>query len=238
MTSVNAALNPALAKYLIQYKGSFYDWGDDPAFFAADEFLGDVRGASWGVCRRDVRANLNHGDFVAFICAKEQESEPKVWDYYYVGVGAVGVLVRKRSQIWRNSYLRPYTQFFNLLAEPSLDSEMKHKELIHKFHDNWKDRISAPYIIFDDNENLTHFNLMDPLQIATYTPGTGPFELWRSGESANVSNLERLLLADSGGTRRLRTSNKYMPHRHINLGRSKSVAELKKLHNCLVKLAQ
>ena len=60
----------------------FYDWGDDPAFFAAEEFLGDVNPASCGVCRRDVREQLRNGDFVIFFCAKALED--RTWEYYYI----------------------------------------------------------------------------------------------------------------------------------------------------------
>ena len=83
-------------KFLSRYKraldvgrnggGRFYDWGDDPGFFAAEEFLGDVRGASWGVCRPDVRRELSKGDFVVFFCAQQQPKKPTQWHYYYIGV--------------------------------------------------------------------------------------------------------------------------------------------------------
>ena len=50
----------ALYKLGMEQDGEcYYDWGDDPSFFAAEEFLGDVNRASWGVCRRDVREKLS-----------------------------------------------------------------------------------------------------------------------------------------------------------------------------------
>jgi hypothetical protein len=63
-----AARDPLLRDFLDAYArgASYLDWGDDPAFFSAKQRLGDVRAASWGVCRRDVRAALCQGDFVAF----------------------------------------------------------------------------------------------------------------------------------------------------------------------------
>ena len=83
-----------LKKYLEMYRSGleqdgacYYDWGDDPAFFAAEEFLGDVNGASWGVCRTDVRGKLSEGDVVVFFCAKARIEG--IWEYYYIGLGTV-----------------------------------------------------------------------------------------------------------------------------------------------------
>jgi hypothetical protein len=47
-TESAAASNPALRRFLEIYdaQNCFYDWGDDPSFFAASEFLGDVRDAT------------------------------------------------------------------------------------------------------------------------------------------------------------------------------------------------
>ena len=52
--------NKLLKRYLALYNapGCFYDWGDDPSFFAASELLGSPNNATWGVCRRDVRASM------------------------------------------------------------------------------------------------------------------------------------------------------------------------------------
>jgi len=80
-TEEAAAALPLLRTYLDQYDklGSVLDWGDDPSFFAASELLGDVRRATWGVCRRDVRASLGPGDFVVFICGRQDK---RFWEYY------------------------------------------------------------------------------------------------------------------------------------------------------------
>src|SRR5438477_17569 len=62
-TESAAASNPRLRRFLDVYddQSCFYDWGDDPSFFAASEMLGDVRKARWGVCHLDVRRSLKAG---------------------------------------------------------------------------------------------------------------------------------------------------------------------------------
>ena len=116
-------------KFLSRYKraldvgrnagGRFYDWGDDPGFFAAEEFLGDVRGASWGVCRPDVRSELSKGDFVVFFCAQQQPKKRTQWHYYYIGVGTVSRAVKKRRRIWTVDTYEEYRRFYNLLIDAS-----------------------------------------------------------------------------------------------------------------------
>ena len=168
--------NDPLKKYLRSYKKRFkrsnsdvrrfYDWGDDPAFFAAEEFLGDVRKASWGVCRPDVRRNLKEGDIVVFFCAQQQKNMDQ-WDYYYVGLGTVGEVVCDRSQIWKKRRYRDYRKFYNLL----IDSTGSHREIIHDWHDDKCGRLSkTPYVIFEASDK-THFNVTNPLHVATYTKG-------------------------------------------------------------------
>lgn len=55
LTKPLADNDPLLSRFLNGYRENFWDWGDDPSFFAAEHRLGDVRRASWGVCRADVR---------------------------------------------------------------------------------------------------------------------------------------------------------------------------------------
>lgn len=59
-TEKTAAADQFLRRYLDLYDRAdhFYDWGDDPSFYSAIETLGEVRRATWGVCRRDVRSWL------------------------------------------------------------------------------------------------------------------------------------------------------------------------------------
>src|SRR3990167_4127236 len=107
-TRAAATQDTLLAQFLDAYLGrqSYLDWGDDPAFFSAKHRLGDIRSASWGVCRRDVRATLSGGDFVAFFCGQESQDVQRRWDYYYVGGGTVGGLYT-REDLWTRDALAP-----------------------------------------------------------------------------------------------------------------------------------
>ena len=148
----------------------FYDWGDDPAFFAAEEFLGDVNRASWGVCRRNVREELREGDYVIFFCAKAVED--RTWDYYYIGLGTVSETLDRRL-VWSSEEYKPHRDFFILLV----DSRGAQCEFIYNKHNSdWRERASAPYILFNTSKNRTHFNLVNPLLVATYRLQDAP---WR-----------------------------------------------------------
>lgn len=215
-----------LRKYLELYRSGFepgracfYDWGDDPAFYAAEEFLGDVNRASWGVCRRDVRQKLQKGDFVIFFCAKEVED--KTWEYYYIGLGTVGEALDRRI-IWSAEEYKPYRDFFNLLVGPN----GAHREFIYDKHNSdWRERADAPYILFDPSKNRTHFNLADPLLVATYRLEDPP---WRGGvierwhlDNECVRAIYKEIPKRKGSGKRLRTgqTNRGYPHPFQNLSR-------------------
>src|SRR5690242_17635413 len=78
-----------LAEFLRIYDDSVFDWGDDPSFYSAQVRFGDVRKASWGVCRPNVRKLLKPEDLVVFFCGRASRDESKMWDYFYVGFGTV-----------------------------------------------------------------------------------------------------------------------------------------------------
>ena len=92
-----ATSNPGLRRFLDVYndQGCFYDWGDDPSFFAASEMLGDVRKATWGVRRPDVRRRLKALDYVMFFCAKSVRGP--VWEHFYIGVGTVSLGLTRQT---------------------------------------------------------------------------------------------------------------------------------------------
>jgi hypothetical protein len=205
------AEHSGLAEYMTRshQEDAFYDWGDDPSFFAAHQFTGDVRRASWGVCRPNVRANLDTGDIVIFFCAREGKNSR--WDYFFIGLGTVGRVV-KRDDVWTDESLAPYRNFYNLLARIE-DGKLVHSEVFHPYHRDWERRM-ANYVIFDERPTLTDFNLITPLHVATSVAGKAP-EIWHSTEL--VKNLEQLLFVELGIQRRLRTTNRKYPHPHINL---------------------
>ena len=245
---------PGLKKYLRRYKqrfqknnqmeGRFYDWGDDPSFFAAEEFLGDVRKASWGVCRPNVRCELEEGDFVVFFCAQQQRRDKDVWKYYYIGVGTVGEVI-DRKQIWTKEKYKQYREFYNLLT----DSKGKHNELIHSYHEDkiknkegevieldWERKSRKPYIIFDGSGDKTHFNLVSPLLVATYESRKEVeegivLEKWRR-ENSYAKKINRLI-PRRVGRKKLRTSDQGYDHAPMNLATiiiGKEKARLRREH--------
>ena len=207
-----ALLDPTLDKFLGKYNDQYYDWGDDPSFFAAREFLGNVRHASWGVCRRNVRQHLKPGGLVVFFCAKPQIGNAKVWDYYYIGFGTVRATI-DRWQLWQDNQFSCYRRFYNVLAEPK-NSKLVQKETFHPYHKDWQKRLTAPYILFEPSEELSHFNLVNPLLVASYDGNKIP-EDW--GTSCLALQLENLLFEERLISRRLRSSPTGYGHSHINL---------------------
>jgi len=188
----------------------YYDWGDDPSFFASQELLGDTRLASWGVCRTNVRSWLSVGDIIVFFCASQFAEG---WEYFYVGVGTIHEAL-SREQVWHDDAYEPYRRFYNILARPGPDGWQQH-ETFHEFHEDWRRRIEAPYFLFDPDR--THFNVTNPLLVGTFLKEIGAPERWRSDADPLVERLERVLFEERGIARRLRTSNTYRPHTQVNL---------------------
>jgi hypothetical protein len=213
--TVAAALTtPCLNSYLSSYSlpNSFLDWGDDPSFFAAPQILGSASSASWGVCRRDVRAQLRQGDFVIWFCARPQSNQTGNWDYYLVGCTTVKDTCN-RYALWTDPKYAPYRDFFNTLARPNGSALIQH-EMIHDFHNDWKNRITADYIIFDGCPSLSAVNLASPTLVATGSAGAA--EAWLRS-NRKVLNIENMIFTNLGISRRLRTKNRQQPHRHIAL---------------------
>jgi len=206
-----ADTDPLLAKFLSAYKESFWDWGDDPSFFAAEHRLGDVRRASWGVCRSDVRKALTPGDLVVFFCARDGG---QICRYHFIGFGIVGALI-DREGLWANPSYAAYASFYNVLARPDHGHFVQH-ETFHKYHEDWQKRIKAPYVIFDAAHS--HFNLRHPHCVATWEKGAGIPEKWAA--DARSQAIEQLLFIERGISRRLRTSATLRAHPKLNLVRA------------------
>jgi hypothetical protein len=166
LTKPLAESDPLLSRFLNGYRENFWDWGDDPSFFAAEHRLGDVRRASWGVCRADVRRALSEGDLVVFFCARD---DSRVWRYHFIGFGTVKALIG-RKDLWTNPAYRDYRSFYNVLARLE-NGRLVQNETFHKYHPDWEHRAKAPYVIFD--ETASHFNLQDPHCVATWEKGAG-----------------------------------------------------------------
>lgn len=211
-TRIAATADPLLARFLEEYSEAacYWDWGDDPSFFSALHRLGDVRAASWGVCRRDVRAALAVGDFVAFFCGQQVEHTLGRWEYFYVGVGTVGSL-HTRQEIWTREELGPYRGFYNILARWSGGMLSQHETFFPR-HPNWVQRAASPYILFDTA--LSDFNVTSPLHVASYA-GEVP-ETWKL-ESLIVRRLHKLLFSGRTDRKGLRTSKTGYGHAKLNL---------------------
>jgi hypothetical protein len=224
-TRKNNIGNHLVEKYLEEYlkSDSYLDWADDPSFFCAREMLGDIRKASWGVCRRDVRKQLRSGDIVVFFCGKQNLKIPKEWKYYFVGFGTVKETL-SRDEIWKEDKYSLYRDFYNILSRPEKE-HMKQCEIIGKGHPDWKNRLTASYIIFDSNPQLTNFNIINPLEVAIKRPDM-VIEEWL--DTPKVKDLKNILLLQFGCNRNLRINNIQRAHRHIALhnSNSKEKAEL------------
>lgn len=189
---------------------NFYDWGDDPSFFAAKKYLGDEKFATWGVCRTNVRRQLTKGDMIIFICGKQKK---KNWDYYYIGYGTVSLNLKKRLDIWQNDKYKIQRNFYNLL----IDNDNNQFEPFSGDHDHYLRRAEAGYIFFEGSPILTNFNFVNPLHIAFCDSEQCPIEEW-SLEIKFVRDLKNLILGkyNSKG-RSLRSSNIQRSHPHIKL---------------------
>ena len=218
-----ASSNEALKEYLQRYnnrfkkrKRCFYDWGDDPAFYAAEKFQSNV---TWGACRSNVRKKLKKGDIVIFFCAQQQKKKGR-WKYYYVGLGTVSEIVKCRKQLWENERYRDFRDFYNLL----IDSRGVHRELI-TCHPDWADRLEAPYIIFDKDPAKTHFNVTNPLHVATCNSKDEArrrkekgktMEVWWSSKDELVNRIYDLVPERENG-KKLMTSETGFSHVFMNL---------------------
>lgn len=232
-----AEQDPLLRRFLKEYDRTYYDWGDDPSFFAAEHLLSDVRMASWGVCRPDVRSTVGKGDVIVFFCGRKEEE--RFWRYYFLGFGVAREAV-ERADLWTKPAYKPYREFYNVLAR--LDGgHLVQSETFHPYHDeDWELRAQAPYVLF--NGRSSSFNLSSPHCVATWDGGPIP-EKWHSDDRSTA--IEQILFIERGikRKRRLRTSASGYQHAKLNLvvdarGKTRpgrSLSELTKALGPLVK---
>jgi len=220
-TLTAASANPRLQQFMNGYTlpSSYFDWGDDPGFFAASQIFGNPSRSSWGVCRHDVRTQLHPGDFVIWFCARSLPDRSGYWGYYFVGCTTVAETI-DRFQLWSHPPYRPYQDFYNTLARPHNGTLIQH-ETFHPYHSDWQHRASAPYVLFDGCPSLSAVNLTDPTLVATGTAGAS--EVWLSTQNPRVAQIEATIFTGLRITRRLRTTNPFQPHRHIALHKAPAV---------------
>ena len=231
MARAAAVNNPSLDRFLQRYDepDCFYDWGDDPSFFSATESLGDVRQASWGVCRRDVRARLISGDYIVFFCARAISAG--LWHYFYIGVATLDRDVDHRT-IWEDDRYKPYRTFFNVLARPG-HAGLEHFETF-SLHDDWLRRAEAPYWLFDPVQS--RFNLNTPAYVASFDRTRNAIEQWRDERDSVGETVYALLFPASGRRLGLRATNLQISHPPINLSRQLPTTDLGELRLKLIDL--
>jgi hypothetical protein len=232
-----------------------YDGGDDPSFYAARKFGGQL---SWGVCRQDVRNNLRPNDIVVFFSFKKFED---TGDSEY-SLCAVATVERKVSQmeVWQDHHLRLYRKYFNLLIRPSRSVHLgwEHFEPTSQAHDDWLWRIAdhdrlrkenfkaiqktdflerettvrgnpvviaRNYILFSVDPQKTHV-LFNPPVVAWHSKGRAAEE-WNQDKFSQAVRRLTLRVAEraNGRWRSLRIRNSQRAHRHIVFEMSPSEAD-------------
>lgn len=236
-TQQAAATLPALNQFLQTYQSPtcFYDWGDDPSFYSASTVFGDVRRASWGVCRRNVRSQLQVGDFVLWFCGQQDLIQRAVWHYYFIGCTTVARVI-DRFQLWNDLTFYPYRNFYNVLARPQGPSLVQH-ETFHSYHKDWQRRAAAPYIIFDHSPTESSVNITNPVKVAIKHAGNAT-ETWLSPHSPRVQAIENAIFNSLAISRRLRSTNPYISHPQIPLHKAArgTVTNLSMLKSTIIPL--
>ncbi len=222
-----ATQNPDLAELLKRYrtKRSVYDWGDDPSFFSAEYHDGRPELAAWGVCRPNVREKLYPDDVVVYFCARRLANAGHT-DYFYAGVGTVGVRIAdRRRAVWRDSTssdLRRLRKHLNVLVTyDNHDRCVRHERFPPGHPDDWDKRADSPYIVFDPTRSK--FNMKRPLHVAVALRGASN-ETWIADGGARIAELRAAVFDELGVTRGLRTSYRGTAHPHINLTRRLTAA--------------
>lgn len=209
-----AAKYADIAELLASYDaGSFYDWGDDPSFFSASWIQGSPSYAGWGVCRRDVRAKLKRDDMAIFFCARQPVAGAAI-EYFFVGFATIGQRIDDRRRIWSERGLAAYRQHLNVLVNYDRHGNEQKFERFAPGHDDWRERASSPYLIFDPHRS--RFNLVNPLRVASALPAQMN-ETWFVQEPR--ANELHTFLTGELGIRPLRTSKTGFSHPKMNLGR-------------------
>jgi hypothetical protein len=125
-----------------------YDYGDDPAFFSNRQFKG---GVTWGVCRADVRSQIQPEDVVVFFSFTKSDTRTT---YKLCAVATVKAKITQ-SEIFVNPEYALYRDYLNLLVRPSkTDNVWVHYEPgapKDKWHKDWLGRI-APHRVYPIEE--------------------------------------------------------------------------------------
>jgi hypothetical protein len=151
-----------------------YDYGDDPAFFSDRQLK---RGLTWGVCRADVRSQIQTGDAVVFFSFTNRGIGTKY------KLCAVATVERKiaHSDIFLRPAYKSYRNYLNLLVRPSDSGRLwTHHEPgapKGKWHKDWLGRV-APHRVYPIEE-LKRLGRSDEIRVGSVIDGR-PF---RFGEN-------------------------------------------------------
>lgn len=213
--------------FLADYTNWLYDIGDDPSFYCSKKFNFSI---TWGICRPDVRNNVDLNDVIVFFCFDGAKN-----NYNFIGLATVKDKIRQ-TDIWGNPTFSGYQKYFNLLIRPK-NSKWEHYEpLFNKKgqHKNWYSRIGENYpknffnvrngslvteygikenyVIFDTN-TFNGFILKQPIHVANWKKGQKK-ETW-------VSNAINDKIRDFTFTMTkrdsLRIHERNSAHRHIKI---------------------
>jgi len=126
-----------------------YDYGDDPSFFCRRNLHGAL---TWGVCRADVRSQVQSGDVVVFF------SFTKIKGQVEYRLSAIATVERKirQSDIFLNPSYQTYGHYLNLLVRPTDETgkAWEHYEPgspEQDWHKDWLHRI-VPHKLFSKGE--------------------------------------------------------------------------------------
>jgi hypothetical protein len=173
------------------------------------------------VRRRDVREQRRPHDFVIWFCAREDQKVRGCWQYFFIGYATVKHVLSRR-QLWSDPQFSAHTKFYNVLAKPVGGRLVQH-EVFYERHDDWDNRATAGYIIFDPSPLATAINVVNPRLVAEKATGAR-FERWLSRSDPRVNEIENAIFKQLGLQRRLRTANPQQPHRHIALHKASSLS--------------
>ncbi len=249
---------PTQKVYIVTYlsvdaAGWPLDVGDDPSFHASAAHRAEGGVLTWGVCRPEVRNNVQPGDLVIFFAHNRTTKS-----YHFVAFATVD---RKISQeeLWKSPKLAVYRHYRNLLIrpvrngfqhfEPQSDPKHWHKDWLWRTIDRHglkKEqcqtyandvvgsrstlsgrpiRFAANYILFRHEGYDTYIMAQPPVVADAHSPGME--ETWQPG--ALAQDLRKLVLGSTSG-RSLRSRNRQQPHRHIVIRNTQVQEWLDRLH--------
>ncbi|WP_433619214.1 hypothetical protein [Paenibacillus cellulositrophicus] len=223
-----------LAGELAQW--SFMDLGDDPSFFAAQQFNHNI---TWGICRLDVRNSLKKNDIVLFFGAKKVMNK---LHYYFIGWATVLEKI-KQTDIWTDERYFCFQKNSNLLFYKMENNRFHYKEKIfekYKHRKEWLWKISngkkgmknavlllskefktipevfdvhPNYVIFSNSTRETVI-LNQPIKVAWHGEQINSYkEIW--DQNLIAQEIKNLVFQFS--KRDSLRINNYMRHRHIHL---------------------